>query len=361
MKILELVPNLNIGGAQKVAVDISIELAKRGHKVFLVSLFAPKNNHLTDALQESNVQVLGLNKKPGPDFSMILKLFKILNKLNVDVIHTHTDALKYSLLPKLIFRKIVGIHTIHTKPSFENRGVKKYISKIAYTLCNFTPVVIAKAMMDEFKSVHPKINAEYIINGIELPKVSAKIIEKQKNKKPQFINVAGMRPAKNQKMLIDVFSQLCAHYPDVELIMVGDGPLLSNLKKITNTMKLSKNIRFLGYRKDVLNLLYNSHLFCLTSTREGVPLSVIEAMATGNVVIASNVGGIPDLIDNGISGILIEPNNKSKMLRCMQKLVENSEYRLKLAEAGVFRSRQFSIVKTVDSYERLMKKHLCID
>ena len=140
----------------------------------------------------------------------------------------------------------------------------------------------------------------------------------------------------------------------MKLWLVGDGPLRPAVEKAIVKMGLERKVLFLGIRDDVPKLLAASDLFVLSSDYEGVPLAVLEAMAAGKPVVATAVGGVPELIEDGKTGILVPPRNPETLAKGILRLVKDADLRQRMGKAARERAQErFDISRTAREYETL--------
>jgi glycosyltransferase involved in cell wall biosynthesis len=158
-----------------------------------------------------------------------------------------------------------------------------------------------------------------------------------------------MFPVKGHAFLIVAAKTICREYPNAVFLLIGDGQERPKLERQVKEMGLEPNFLFLGARKDVPELLACCDLSVLPSQSEGLPNSVLEAMAAGVAVVATSVGGVPELIENEVSGLLIPPNNPSALSGAILRLLRNEALRQRLSSAGHDRA------VTLFNFSRLMQ------
>jgi glycosyltransferase involved in cell wall biosynthesis len=152
----------------------------------------------------------------------------------------------------------------------------------------------------------------------------------------RFVCVGRLSPEKGQAGLLEAFARVASDHPDVELILVGDGPDLDLLERRANTLGIAGQVTFAGRlgEKDALDQIAHSDVLVLPSFMEGLPIVLMEAMAIGTSVIATRVAGIPELVEDGKNGLLFTPSDWSALADCMRRLGKDPEMRTKLAREG---------------------------
>ena len=165
-------------------------------------------------------------------------------------------------------------------------------------------------------------------------------------------NIARMVPLKNHRFLMNVFRELIALCPEVKLLLVGDGPLRMELESYANHMGLSRSIVFLGERKDTAELLSTFDVFVLPSLAEAMGIVLMEAMASGIPVVASKTGGIPEVVENGKTGLLVELNT-IKWVETIRRIIEGDLRTRDMTEGARFAANErFSVETMIENYEK---------
>jgi glycosyltransferase involved in cell wall biosynthesis len=169
-----------------------------------------------------------------------------------------------------------------------------------------------------------------------------------------FVCVARFSPQKNHALLLKAFAQGPASNPDAHLILVGEGVLRHQLEEQVKNQGLDSQVHFLGLRTDVPDVLGAMDSFVLSSDWEGNPLSIIEAMASALPVVSTAVGGVPDLLENGTEGLIVQPGDVRGLSNAMNFLLGNREARLSMGMAAARRAREsYDVSKMVRGYEEL--------
>jgi glycosyltransferase involved in cell wall biosynthesis len=298
-----------------------------------------------------------LNKHKGFDLRIIPKLYSIFKRYKPDVVHTHLPVLHYTLIPSFLSGIKVKVHTIHSIAQKDAGVLAKIIQWIAFRFGKVVPVSISVMVANTVKKIYGRsIYTPVIFNGIPIDKFS-KSIKLQNDvvkMKLTLINVARFVPQKNHLLLLESFSHAIKIYPYMELWLVGDGPLRKNVENAILEKNLQDKVFTLGIRYDITNLLEKADIFIMSSNYEGLPLSLLEAMAAGKAIIATSVGGIPEVIEDGVTGILVPPNNAEAMTKAILRLAMDREFLKKLGKAAEMQVKErFDISRTAKEYESL--------
>ena len=184
-------------------------------------------------------------------------------------------------------------------------------------------------------------------HAANLPSVAAK-------RRRRVITVANLRPEKDHLTLIAAADLLAPDFPELEIQIVGDGPRRAELEALVRARRLEHRVHFLGHREDVAPLLATADVFVLPSRSEAFPNSAIEAMAAGLPVVASRVGGLLDLIDDGQTGLLAQPGNPDSFAAALRQLLDNPGRAREMGERARAHVRQrYSFDRMVQSFEGL--------
>ena len=172
-----------------------------------------------------------------------------------------------------------------------------------------------------------------------------------------LLSVGRLVPWKGFNVLIESMFDILKHYPDLKLKIVGDGPQREELENLIEIYGLNDSVILTGAlpREKTLEQMQEADLFILNTQYEGFAHQLIEVASLGTPIITTNIGGNPELIQNDIDGILIEPNNKKQILSAIIKIFGNDEFRSRIIQNAFNKSKQFSIEKTLDNLEKILK------
>lgn len=308
MKVMQIMPEFGLAGAEIMCENLTIELVKKGIDVVVVSLY-DYHSAITDRLEKQNIKIYYLNKKSGLDLSMIKKLYRLFKEEKPEVIHTHRYVMQYAIPAAVLARVKKRIHTVHNIATKETTEMAQKLNWIFYHYFHVTPVALSKeiqsTVIDRYHLSHQ--NVPVIYNGINLKKCIVKESYKI-NGKLRFLHIGRFSEAKNHLMLVEAFSKVHKKNPNTELVLIESGELEVEIKKKTLEIGLLDSVIFAGLKENVYPDLNAADVFILPSLYEGMPMTLIEAMGTGLPVIATNVGGIPSMIQNGENGLLININ-----------------------------------------------------
>lgn len=354
LNIVQIIPSLkNVGGAETFMVDLTLELMRQGHNLTIISLYNHRGFY-ESIIKNNNIHIIYLKKHKGIDLITALKLKRLLKTLKPDIVHSHLKTnLTFFLGGITKIKAISFVETIHT--SYLNKVhnfILKRIIKKTYLDGRVTPVAISSEVnnyANRYFGVN--IGAPIVLNGINLPlnNPTVKTLDRPYN----FITVSRLVEVKNHLSLIKASKVLADKGYEFSVSIVGDGPMMNIISSEIKNNNLERQIKLLGLRTDVFDLLQEHKVFVLPSFREGNPISLLEAMACGLSVIATNVGGTVDIIDHGSNGLLIDPNNYLSLADAMEKTIIDIEFTKSSAQKNFDLSKNYSIEKTANDYLHL--------
>lgn len=295
----------------------------------------------------------------------IWRLCRVLTNRDVHVIHTH--GLKANLagvIAAKLSRQGHVIYTVHGGISFsEEQPIKAKLYAILeriLTKYNARVITVSNLLRQELQK-RAQRNDESTITiytGIDEHRLEPKIdIEtmRQSFHIPMNSNVIGtiarLAPQKGLCYLIKAMKQVIHSKPNTILVIAGDGPLRDELEDLASEEDVLSHIRFLGFVQDIGSLLELIHMFVLPSWTEGLPITILEALLAGKAVVATKVGGIPEVIENERNGLLVEPRNPDVLAAQILRLLDDDELRTRLGDTGrrIVKDR-FSIEHMVAEY-----------
>ena len=355
MRILQVITSLLVGGAEKLVVDLVPKLVERGHDVDVV-VFNAKNMPLLSLLSERCPQCKVYQL--GDSFYnplLILKLRKIMK--SYDIIHTHNSS------PQLfaaIANLSLGKHLITTEHSTNNRkreskGFLWWLDKWMYKRYDRIVAISDVARNKLLEYLHWEQNSSKVItinNGVDVEMfhhaepASDEQLGFRRTSRFIVVMVAGFREAKDQDTVVRAIS----HLPKdkFELWLVGIGERMAIVGELVQSLGLSDQVRFMGLRHDIPNILKAADAIIMSSHWEGLSLSNIEGMSVGKPFIASNVNGLKEVTEG--AGILFPYGNDSILANIIQKLSEEDAYYKSVSKKCYDRAKNYDLTSMVSQY-----------
>lgn len=342
MKIMQVIPYFCFGGAETMCENLTYALMEQGHQVTVVSLFGDRTP-ISQRMEAAGVKLIYLDKKMGLDVSMVPKLVRVMKAERPEVVHTHLDVIKYAVAAAKITGVKKCIHTVHNVAEEEAEGLaQKLINKFYFSLGWSSPVALSPKVQKTILDFYglPENRVPVIFNGIDLSRCHVKS-DYTAGDPVTLIHVGRFNHQKNHRGLLDAFSMLLQQQPDCRLRLLGDGELREETEAYARELGIWEKVDFLGSQSNVYPFLHDADVFLLPSHFEGMPMTIIEAMGTGLPVVASQVGGVPDMLRQDVSGLLVPCDAKAVCDACA-RLVQDQELRRKLGENARTDSERFS-------------------
>lgn len=361
IRIMHVLPDLVPYGAERMAANLLCGLDSGLYESSIVSLFDEKPGSLVELLRAAGVRVIHLGKRRGLDLRMFGAIAKTLADVKPDILHTHNYVLRYTLPASARQRIPAMVHTVHNVADREVDRIGTLIHHWAFR-GRVHPVAIAQKVAETFERVYRMKAPSLIPNGIEIePFQRARVHglkwrEREGLRADELLYVCAARffAQKNHNLLLEAFARGPAKLPNAKLLLAGDGGLQGELERQAESLGLRARVVFLGRRDDVPELFGAADVFVLASLWEGNPLSVMEAMAAGLPVVATEVGGVPELVHHGRHGFLVPPGDIDGFAAAMLRLGQNMLERRGLGEAAERRAREeFDARLMVEAYHEL--------
>lgn len=315
MRILEVIPALNSGGAERFVIDLCNQMAKDGHEVtlltmkdFSISNFGFYKDELSGDVRQQN---MGMGK-----FNLVTfyKLFKAIKQFECDVVHFHLTAMYFGVLALAFDRKKKYIVTSHNQADKERDRAKFrfLVKKACLKMKLLYQVAISHQNAKSIREVFGVAPIKLIYNGRAAASITNKY-EEVRNEIEQykshpatnvFTMIARCNPQKNIPRLVKCFNKLIDGGEDVVLLVIGNGYDSPNILPIIR--QANRHIHFLGQRHNVVDYLACSDFFTLSSDYEGMPITLIEALACGCIPVGTPVSGFNDIITDGKNGFVAE-------------------------------------------------------
>lgn len=340
MKICQVISGDVYAGAEVSALNLIDGLLAEGEEVDVV-LF--NNEKLFVELNKRALKVEVIEERECKFLTLVYSVRRYLKSNHYSIVHTHGIKESFVVGLSLLFskgEKVVRTH--HGKGFIGTSWFKTLIEKINGKF--FTNVLISVSEdLKKFikgngvESKHMFVLRNAILNNSTFNGMDIVALRDSLGVLAGEIligSVGRISPVKDHKTLVLAFSRLLESYSQVKLIIVGDGPQITELQQLLDTYKLNNKVKLLGFRDNIMELLSAMDVFVLPSLHEGVPMVLLEAMACNTPIIASDVGGIPEVIDNGVSALLFRAGDVSELTKHLSLLIENPSYRHSLSESA---------------------------
>ena len=363
MRVLQILPSFGVGGAEQMAGHLMTGLADL-LEVSGVSLFAATNSSIEQKLHQHNVRLWHLGKRPGFDPRMYARLDRVLREVRPDVVHTHMSVLRY-VLPAAIRRRVPAmVHTLHSLAQHETDAFGRFLNRLAFRR-RVLAVSISQQVAVSYQKHYGMESRAIVPNGIPVEKYRRDHYDRDRWRRQEgfdpdailFTSVGRLEDVKNPLLVVRAFAAL--RDPRAHLVMLGAGYLRDSILAYVRSQGLEDRVHLLGKRNEVAECLAASDAFILGSNWEGNPLSVMEAMAAGLPVISTAVGGVPELVDSGRSGLLVPPADAAALTEAMVRLIESPGERREMGAAAYARAvTSFGLEQMAEGYVRVYRTAL---
>ena len=355
MRILQVLATLGTGGAEHCAVELTNELIRQGNECDVLTLFdVAQENDLVKQLNQ-RAKVSSLSKRQGLDLKCYIRLYKHIKQGGYDVVHAHVGAIPYLLLSTVFLRKVKFVATIHSEARREaGKSISKWNRFLMFQHGLCTPVTISEESKKSFDEYY-NMDAPIVYNGVS--NYAGNGIAPLRDNEDQFlfIHPASCQPVKNQELLIKAFTRLVIEYPNSKMIWLGSNASYKTLFDSLISIK-PQQFEYLGVVPNVREYLSQADAMCLSSKMEGMPMTIIEAFSVGCPSLCTPVGGIVNMIENGVNGMLsddLEVESYYKMLKSFCELT--TEQRKQMRDMAKHSFAKYSIENSVRGYLEIYK------
>jgi len=345
IRILQMVPWLGCGGAERMCATLVTHLDRQRFEVELISLYDPHQTALEKYLERLGVRVSFLGKRKGFDPRMFRRIAGVARRFRPHLAHTHL-CLHYGIPLRVLWPGTVLLDTVHSVVPLPLGDPAR--TPLFNRFLRPLGIVRVAVSHEVARSVqlYYGISCRVIPNGIPLAAYRSSPARRHEWRRQQgfspddviFVCVARLRAVKQHALLLEAFCRVAAENPRAHLVCVGEGDLLPSLIEEARKLRLEKQVHFIGIRADVPDVLAASDVFVLPSAWEGNPLAVMEAMAAGLPVVATTVGGLPELVENGKQGLLIPARDKGALTAALRILLNQPGLRGLLGAAAALRA-----------------------
>ncbi len=355
-RVILVIHGLGMGGAEMVVRNLACALYDMQIPVEVVSLCGA-HTPIANFIREHGIEVVALEKHKGPDVEAMLKLKREMERFKPTVIHTHLPVMEYVFPASRFARCCHIVHSVHNMADKEtSSALLKRVNQYAFQH-GVIPVALNEEVRESICKVYrlAPTNVPIVHNGIELAPFRIAGEARRLSKRLRLICVARMEGVKNHTLLLDVLSVLSNMVGGlVHLTLLGDGPLRSVLEAKADQLGISELVSFEGRKIDTALFYGAADLFVLLSKFEGLPMSIIEAMASGLPVVATDVGGVSSIVRPGINGELVGFNAKA-IAKTIYLLASNHTRYLELSKGARLTAEEFSAEKMAEGYLELYR------
>lgn len=356
-KVFICVPTLGTGGAEKFAVDLATQIDKTMFDVTVVITRKLMDGNFKEVLAEKGIRIADLS---GDNYlQMLKKQIVFLRAEKPHVVHANIGSMLHVMLATKLLRIPVRLFTMHNQAEYTlgERKAQKKIYSLAFDFFGFTPVAICDSIL---QSIHngfgvPLERIKKVHNGVDVTHfIPAQ--QKKTTNTIELINVGTMYSVKNQKMLISTFNCLYRKNSKLRLTILGDGALRPQLEQQVQELGLTDVVNMPGIQKNVVSYLQKANIYVSTSKSEGLPLTILEAMACGLPVIATAAGGTVDIVKTGENGIVVPIEDEAALERALEMMIDDEELCASCGKESRAIAQRWSLAACAQGYEALYRE-----
>lgn len=349
-------------GGQNQVLQLVTGLGERGDQPTLVAHEAGELRRRA----EEGLRYIGFAPRSEFDVGAAFKLSKIIATAGPEVVHAHDPmgialgAMALQMLPAaaaprlFVAARRVDFHLKqHAFSRWKHRQIDVFIAASR---------VIGQILVQDGISPHA---IEVVHDGVNIqaiarePLVSVHAALGLPHGAPVVGNVAALAPHKGQKYLVAAAARVVRRIPDVRFVIVGAGELEGALERQIRDAGLDRHVHLAGFRRDAIGLLKSLDLFVTSSITEGLGSSTLEAMACGRAVVGTHAGGTPEVVDDGVTGLLVPPHDEAALAEAIATLVPDAPRRARFGAAGLARvTAEFSVEQMVDRTAAVYRRRL---
>jgi glycosyltransferase involved in cell wall biosynthesis len=381
-KIFHIITRLDRGGSAENTLLTCLGLAEKYELVLVHGLSL--ESHMTDWEKQSVdsrikeamergvnvIPVISLVRRISPfrDLQALFYLWRLMIREKPDLVHTHTS--KAGILGRWaawLGRVPIIVHTAHGHVFYGHFGplASRFFVLLERFMALITDRMIALTVGERNDYIKSSVSRpDRIVNihsGVEIDHYMSVRVNIEEKKKSLGISSRGLvvgtvgwlLPIKGPMHLLNAMESVWQDYPEATLVFVGKGDLEAELRAKALQMGVSGRVKFLGWRDDIPEIMKILDVFVLPSLNEGMGRVLVEAMAAGRPVVASRVGGIPDLVKHGENGFLVEPGDENGVSAAIKKLLADKIMRDQMGEKGRIMAQAFSLENMVDKIDSL--------
>jgi glycosyltransferase involved in cell wall biosynthesis len=359
-KILFVITGLGMGGAERQVVDLADSFNKKNYDVTIAYILEP----VVVKPKSANIKLISLNGSKSI-FGILKAIKNLINTIKTtkpDIVHSHMyHANIITRIAKIFVNVPKLVCTAHSKN--EGGKIRMFLYRITNFLGDsFTNVSQEAVEAFEQKGASKRNQMIAMHNGIDCNIFTFDINERERlrekynlNNKRVFIHIGRFTEAKNHINLLIAYKNILEKFSDINLVLVGDGELRTQIEDFILNNNLSQNVSLLGIQKNISSLLSMSDIFVLSSSWEGLPLVIGEAMSCERIVVSTDCGGVSEVL--GDCGFLVEPKNNQVLTEAMKKAYYLNEQEAKNI-GKIARKRvldKYSLDSVVREWENIYK------
>jgi len=345
MRVLMLTKGLGRGGTERLLCG-TVRLLDRDAYDVEVAYLLPWKDALVGEIESAGVPVHCLDGPRATSVAWLRRLRGLVRERDFDVVHTHMPLPAVAARLALPGRRPAFVHTEHNVWG-RYRPATRWANRATYGR-NAAAVAVSAAVASSVRAPRPV--PEVVLHGLDAPAGSADPATATDSEaarrvlglpldEPVIGTVGNFTAKKDQATLVRALARI----PGARLVLVGTGPRERDLRNLVADQGLADRVTFVGSRDDVAALLPAFDVFALSSRFEGLPIALLEAMAAGRACVATPVGGVPEVVTDGVDGVLVPPGDADAFAAALAGLLADPDRRAALGEKAAARSGDFRL------------------
>jgi sugar transferase (PEP-CTERM/EpsH1 system associated) len=339
IKICYIIGQLRRGGAERQLYELVRGIDRNRFEPIVISL--SQGGHWADKIRELNIQVIELERRKNKEFARLWRLIKLIRKIKPKIVHTYLfPANSYGRVAANVCRVPIIIASERSLPEI-GKGKTKTMIYIDKILSPFSHAIICNSLRaSEVLIKHYSFNPEKVFtvyNGIDVAAISNNGNNENQKVTTKVVGIVGsLEPVKNHKLFLQIAKIIIdqTSADSIKFLIVGKGSLRKELEEFAANLGIKDSVIFTGERTDIPELLHTMDVFVLTSQHEGLSNAVMEAMAAGIPVVATDVGGNSELIINDETGFLCLGDDSEAFAERVIYLLNNDDKAKQMGEKG---------------------------
>ncbi len=360
-RIFHLIKGLGRGGAE-VLLSEGLQRADRRRFVYGYGYLLPWKNQLVSALEEQDAPVTCFDvKRPFHMLPAVFRVARHLRRWQADVVHCHLPLT--GVVGRLAGR-LARVPVVYTEHNLMERyhPLTRRANRWTWGSQSMVVAVSAEVIESIERHVNGSVPLRVVLNGIRFdgfqPRLDSRLEVRQRLGIPPTAPVVGtvavFRRQKRLDLWLTTARQALEQRPDLHFILVGDGPMRGELERLVPSLGLEGQVHFVGLQEQTQPFFSAMDVFLMSSRFEGLPLALLEAMAAELPVVATAVGGVPEVVVDGKTGVLVPPDEPAEAAEALLKLLSEPEGRKTMGRAGRERvEAQFSMARMVRELESI--------
>jgi glycosyltransferase involved in cell wall biosynthesis len=340
VRVLWVAKGLGPGGMEQLLLTHA-RLGDRDRIEYLAAYVVPRPNSIVDQLEAAGVRCFALGGSDPRDPRWVARLVALVRREHVDVVHVHSPYVAALVRPALrsLPRRPAVVYTEHNSADCYGRATRW--SNLATYPLDDVRYAVSSAARDSTPA-RLRARTEVLVHGVDVASLAERRGARAEARTALGVHegdlvvgiVANLRAAKAYPVLLQAATRVVAAEPRARFVSMGQGPLAEEMATLRDELGLAERFRFLGFTPDPTRLMAGLDVLVLSSDVEGAPVSVMEAKALGLPVVATRVGGLPDMVDDGVDGLLVPRRDPDALARALLRVLGDDGLRASMAAAS---------------------------